>query len=231
MGKLKNLFTGLIAATAVASCGGGGSGGGFTGSGSGQGEVGAAHAVAISFPRTDAVSQLPSPESGFYRYTGTATVTDRNGNAVADGTEVQLDVIDSIIAYGTIGAADSITGTTLNDAAPNLSDDATATTLNLAYINHSSETRRIEAGDLVILTSNADLQDQVRYVSSAPTVSSLTVTSAYSQTYPNATYAAGTTTYLVGTSRIGASIYGVDADGNETRGIGSTKDGIIGFYV
>lgn len=218
----------------MANCGGG-NGGGFTGTGS-VGNIGAPYTVAMSFPKSNAVTQLTGELAGYYSRVGTAVVTDQNGNAVKDGTTVQLDAIDSIKAIGTIGAADSLTGSTLNDGDPTLADGTAPSNGGLFTTagfttRETKEFQAIKNGDIVLLTG-ADASDQVRYVNAVLGTTSVSVTAPYNNTYPNTTYSAGTTTYVIGNSAIGVLVYGVDPNGgNDTRGYGTTKDGLVKFRV
>lgn len=201
------------------------------------GNTRAAYSINITYPNTNAIEQLAS-SPGVYSRRGSVVVTDQNGNPVPDGTIVQLDVIDSIIATGTIDAGDTITAGTLTDAAPTTGDTINAVTFNpgsnnSATVLRNNATRPIRAGDTVILT-NADSQDQIRYVAANPTTAnSITVDRPYANAYPNATFAtvANPTRYRIGQALIGTSILGIDADGNKTAGYTSTVNGIGDFRL
>ena len=194
-------------------------------------ETQAANSVTISYPINDAISQLPGQGTAIYSLKGSASVTDPNGNAVADGTVVQLDVVDSIIASGTINAAgDSITGSTLTDTNPEEGDGSTnvVTTFTTSAITRGGDSGiQINTGDMVILQF-AHSSDHVRYVSSV-TATTITVSEPYNNTYPSALYPAAT--FLIADSLIATSVVGVDEDGVRTPGVTYTKDGVGNFAL
>ena len=191
----------------------------------------AANSVTISYPVNDAISQLPGSSTAIYSLKGSAIVTDQNGNAVADGTVVQLDVVDSVIASGIISAAgDSISGSTLTDTNPEEGDGSTnvATTFTTSAITRGGDSgRQISAGDMVILQS-AHASDQVRYVESV-TATAVTVSEPYNNTYPSALYPAAT--FTIADSLIGTSVVGIDEDGVRTPGVTYTKNGVGDFTL
>lgn len=211
--------------------------GGGTGTGNGGGtgvpgsgaQTGVASSIVLSYPYTDSITNTGG---GFYRRVGKAIVTDEDGNIVSDGTQVTFKIIDSIKAEGTIvtGDGDGITGSVLTDIVPFLSD-GTATSFDAAYVYRNGGYRFIEPEDQVFLF-HADKADKARSVASgALAATTLNVTGAYANTYPNTVYPTGTTDYVVGASHIGAEVAGVDAAGVLTTGIGSTVDGIVNFAV
>ena len=243
--KIQILFFTVIFSLILVGCGGGtdtfGGGnaaddtGDGTGNGGGDGvpgsgsQLGAPASIVLSFPYTNSITNLGG---GFYRRVGRAIVTDVDGNIVADGTQVTLKIIDSIKAQGVIvtGDADGITGTVLTDTGPMLGSGA-PTSFDAANVYRGGGYRFIEPEDQVFLF-NADKADLVRSVASgALAATTLNVTSAYANTYPNVTYASNTTSYAVGASHLGAEVAGVDASGTLTTGIGSSIDGIVDFAV
>lgn len=195
--------------------------------------------ISISFPATDSITHLTDAagtKTGIYSYAGSVTVTDTNGNAVADDTIVQLDVIDTILAKGTIETSnsDSISATNLVDTNPTLlSDDfgiaaADFTTVNVK-VNGASV--GIDTNSLILITNGADKQDQQRKISSV-TGNTATATSSYNGTYPNATYPTGTTSYVIGKTTVGMDILGIDPDdGSKLVGYSKTKDGKASFRL
>ena len=227
------LVAGLL--VGLVGCGGGDEvEGGTPGTGGIGGEIGNSTSnppltIAITYPYTNALQDLGG---GIYRMKGSVVVTDSEGNAVADGTRVNLFLIDSIIAKGTITpGTDSITSTTLTDTAPLLADD-TPTTLNGAYVIRNSAYRFIEANDHVLLF-NSDEVDKIRIVNpvsaSNPSNTTVNVTSSYINTYPNAVYDGVTilTEYKVGASLLGTNVEGEGG----TSGYVSTTNGIGTFYI
>ena len=142
--------------------------------------------IRISYPNSEAIQDL---KGAVYRRNGSIVVTDSEGNAVADGTRVKLIVIDSIKAYGTIDAGDSISGLTITDAAPLLGDFITPTPagLDTAYADRGG-VKFIAETDHVLMfnTFAADRSRQVGPRSASnPTSNTVSVTSPYSVDYPN----------------------------------------------
>ncbi len=197
--------------------------------------TGVAKEIVVSYPQSNAIEDL---QNGFYRLKGSAIVTDRDGNAVPDGTVVTLNVIDSIIAQGSIDAGDSISGSTLTDAGVTLGDGSTATTMDQAAVIRHGEVHTIETGDRLFLfntdptVATALAADVSRTVDrNGITASSINVGSAYVNSYPDATYTAGNTNYVVGASMLGAEVSGVDSAGNLTSGAAATENGIANFVI
>ena len=206
-----------------------------TGAPSTGGVTGTAKEIVVSYPHSNAIEDL---QNGFYRRKAAVMVTDRDGNAVADGTVVTLNVIDSVIAQGVIDGGDSIAGTTLTDAGVTLGDGLTATTMDTAAVVRHGEVHTIETGDRLFLFNSATTvpyalaADVSRSVDrTGITSTSINVGTAYVGSYPNATYAAGNTGYVIGASLLGAEIAGVDSDGNLTSGAAATVNGIANFVI
>ena len=230
--------------TTTGGLGGGTTGGGTTGgTGNGTGTGGrtggsstSAHTIVLSYPETNAIENLGG---GFYRRLAKAIVTDNEGNAVPDGTVVSFNVIDSIIATGTVttAAGDSISGSVLTVAIPQRADGIDTNFVD-ASVYRNSSFHFIESGDHVFLF-NADAADKNRVISTSTgsiATTTLAMTSAYNRSYPNAVYdssePAKTTGYVVGASLLGAEVSGLDADGTTLKtGYAVTKQGIATFYV
>jgi len=185
--------------------------------------------IRISYPVSDAILDL---KGGYYRRYGSVIVTDREGNAVADGTLIRLIVVDSIKAYGTIDPGDSINGTTITDIAPLLGDFTTPTTLDTAYVDRAASIHEINETDHVFLFNSYSL-DRARQVgatsASNPTNTTLSTEVPYTTVYPDALYDGITfrTEYIVGASLLGSSIAGSGG----TIGYATTTDGRASFYV
>lgn len=212
--------------------GGGGTAGGGTGTTTTGSTDNTAHTIALTYAEVDGIEVLGV---GVYSLKGKAIVTDNEGNPVPDGTKVFLNVIDSVVAKGTLGASDSATGVALTDANPKLGDGVTDTTFDTAWIYRNDAYHFIEPNDHVFLL-NANEKDKNRIVSSATgaiAANSLAVTSSYVKSYPDSKfYPAGTTNYVVGVSSLGAMVWGTDQDGNvTTEGYSLTKNGIAEFKV
>ncbi len=220
--------------------GGGTTGGGTTGGGNGTGTGGTtgsstttAHTIVLTYPFLDRIQNMGG---GVYRSKAMAIVTDSEGNAVPDGSVVSFNIIDSVIARGSISTAagDSITGAVLTDADPTKANGTTATNFVDSYVERNAAHRFITSGDHVFLVNKADAEDKNRVISSAAGsigATTLTMTSSYSKAYPNTVYSSGMTEYVVGASLLGAEISGLDTDGNLRTGSAVTKEGIATFYV
>ena len=189
-----------------------------------------AHTIVLTYPNLDSIENLGG---GVYRRIGKAVVNDNEGNPVPDGTKVYFNVIDSVVAQGSI---DSVSGSSMTDANPTLGDGATPTTFDTAYVIRNQAYDFVEPSDHIFLTSldnsaNAEPVDQNRIISSAA-ATTLTVTQNYINDYPNATYPADTTDYVIGVSALGAQVVGLDDEGELVNaGYSVTKDGIATFYV
>jgi len=218
---------GLVGSSGDAS----GTGTGTTTTGSAT--VNPAHTIVLTYPITDAIENVGG---GVYRRLVSAMVTDNEGNPVPDGTKVFLNVIDTILAQGTIDSAagDSITGSALTDVNPTLADGVTATTFDTAYAVRNGAYHFVHEGDHVFLTSNAYdpnvtpnsfVSDKNRLVDSF-TANVVNVTTGYNNDYPNSTYATGVTDYVVGVSALGAEVLGKDAaaSSSSTSSTTSTTD-------
>ena len=206
-----------------------------TGAPSSGAVTGTAVEIAVSYPVTNALEDL---QNGFYRRIAAVMVTDRDGNAVPDGTIVNLNVIDSVIAEGTINTGDSITGNTLTDAGVTIGDGITTTTMDMAAVLRHGQPHTIESGDRVFLFNpdvtavNADAADVSRIIDrNSITNTSINVSTAYVGSYPNTTYPAGNTKYIIGASLLGAEVSGVDSSGNLTTGASATVNGIAEFKI
>jgi len=181
--------------------------------------------IAITYPITNAIENLGG---GVYRRQGSVIVSDSEGNSVVDGTRINLFLIDSIIAKGTITpGTDSIAGTVLTDTAPLLADN-TATTLDSAYVYRNAAFRFIQPNDHLLLISSDEV-DKVRIVASTPTNTTVGVTSSYVNPYPNVVYDGITnvTEYRIGATTLAATIEGEGG----TVGYTTTTDGVGTFYI
>lgn len=183
------------------------------------GSVGFPHTIVLTTPMTASVENLGG---GIYRRLGTLIVTDKFGNPVVDGTEIDLGIIDSVIAEGTTGAF--VAGaTSLTDAAPKLSN-GTLSDFSTATIPRNSVIRFIEEGDWLMITgliSNA--ADKVRNVTRVGINS--TILPVQSPTFVGTNSGQ---TYVVGASLSGVYIEGLVANAATetwTRDKATTKDG------
>jgi len=232
-----------VGGATTADTGSGTTGSGTTGGTPTGSSASDARTIVLSYPY-ESVENL---ENGFYRRQGAAIVTDNEGNPVPDGTDVYLNLIDSIIAKGTISsdAGDSIVDNVLTDNNPTLAD-GTATPLDSAYVTRNEAQYYIREYDHLFLKKdvssfgansllNAEPGDKNRIIDSF-TANTITVKQNYSVDYPNSNYGSGVTDYIVGASLLGAEVQGVefDTDGNEVLindGKSITKGGVAKFYV
>jgi len=204
------------------------------------GSTAAATAV-ISRPE----AALNDPEDGYYRLKVTVKVEAGNGDYVPDGTPVHLSVIDSIIATGTIDVGDDITASVLTDMGP-VDAAGAGVQFDSAKIIRNSAYRFIEEGDMVLAglrptydPSDTGLglapeEDKIRFISDAVINNNeVTVSTAYTNTYPSAPYVAGEMDYLIGASLLGSTIVGEVDDGttvSESSGISYTSSGKASFW-
>ena len=168
------------------------------------------HTIALSVPRTDTLVSL----TGFYRRAAQIIVTDRFGNAVPDGTAINLGFVDSVIHTSNTG---QLTGGTLTDAAGGL---------NTASIIRNNAPRMIEGSDRLLITSAIESSDKARFTSDPLVISNTTVNV---QTDFNGSNTG--LSYVIGSSLTGAEISGAQLDdsGNIvslTPGSASTENGL-----
>lgn len=178
------------------------------------------HNIALSYP----VAGVTNLGGGVYRRIGSASVTDRYGNAVPDGTVISLGLLDSVIASNTTpilsGGAASDASTTA--ASATLTEvDSTWTT---ASVTRNGVARSLQANDRVLLI-NAVAGDKSRFLTAAPAATSATVQKNYTTT------AAGLE-YMMGAALLGGQISGVDAQTGLTQtGRATTQNGVATIYV
>ncbi|WP_455207394.1 hypothetical protein [Kaarinaea lacus] len=187
-----------------------------------------AHTIALSYSQSSSIEHVGG---GIYRRGGTAIVTDADGHAVADGTIIQLSIIDSVIAQGSIDANDLIQGNTISDL--DVSDGGgIASLFTGANVIRNAAIRYILPGDHVFLTF-ADGEDKDRVVNVGGILDNqISVNQLYSRDYPDAVdYQPGTVGYLIGASLLGAEISGLDLNDNPVSGYSMTKQGIAKFYI
>jgi len=157
------------------------------------------HTMALSAPTLNAIVDLNTGGDagipltpGFYSRRAGLIVTDRYGNAVANGTVINLGVLDSVISAGTTGSTTAASAV-LTDAGATFSTDS---------VTRGGLVREIEPNDRVVLFDRP-AADKSRFVTTPIGVTTLPVTKNYTTT------AAGIR-YAVGASLIGGAIYGTD---------------------
>jgi hypothetical protein len=189
---------------------------------------GPAHSIVFSYPVAASIQNM---NNGTYRREGGLLVTDRYGNPVADGTVINLGVIDSVllsnrapqINYGfTSSVADGNASTIANSP---LLTDASNALFQSAVITRNNTSRFIEAQDRVLIF-NAQAEDKSRFIAALPNqASSLRVNKNYLNTQTNLEY-------LIGASLLGMQVAGVDpAKTNLVSGQAVTQDGAASFYL
>jgi len=189
---------------------------------------GPAHSIVFSYPVEAAIQNMGN---GTYRRQGGLLVTDRYGNPVADGTVINLGVIDSVllsnrapqINYG-FGSTvvDGNASTTVGSA---LLTDLSNALFQSANITRNNASRFIEAQDRVLIL-DAQAADKSRFVATSPTQSSvLPVNKAFQNS-------ATGLEYIVGASLLGAQVSGVDPTKAEpVSGQTVVTDGAASFYL
>ncbi len=197
----------------------------------GIGVVSAAHSIVLTAPNNNAILD---ESQGRYSKRVSAMVNDIHGHPVPDGTVVNLNVIDSILAAGVIdttGGVDSLSGSTLTDWAPTTGDWATPTQFDSAFVWRNDAKRFIRSNDHVLIL-NAEEEDKVRVVGNAALSNNIIITSSsFTNAYPNASYPASITGYVVGASLLGTGVYGVDSNNNPVTGKSTTVGGIANFRI
>ncbi|MBF0190802.1 MAG: hypothetical protein HQL99_06575 [Magnetococcales bacterium] len=195
------------------------------------------HTIALTEAYKEGIVNLKDyGRGGVYCRQGSVLVTDRYGNAVPDGTTVALGLIDAVLATSTTGSI-SVDSEYLTDA-------------NVAFeqagVDQSGLTRRIQAGDLVLIERGVEAQDRRRFVLSRPTSAASTrlqtnanyrVNSA-NVTTTDADYQTSITdlTYYVGASLRGGAIHGYAGQqgcdpAQLTTGVASTTGGVAALRV
>jgi hypothetical protein len=188
------------------------------------------HTIALSTPITNSVENLgDSGHGAFYRRKGTLIVTDRFGNAVADGTTINLGIMDSVIVEGSDGDL-TASVSTLSSLAPELSSGI-ATSFDTASVTRNNAQRFVQENDRVLITDTNILQeDKVRFVGTGILSTQLPVQTAYLTSSSNLSYI--NLDYVVGSARLGAEIAGYDADTDTlTTGSVTTVDGLADVRV
>ena len=166
--------------------------------------------IVFSYPLTDAVVNLGG---GSYQRKGSIHVADRYGNAVADGTLVNLGMIDTVKSTDTDGVT-TVGGSVLTDA------NATFTSSTVSVQGQPAV--GIQENDRVLLF-NAVSGDKNRFVS-ASAVANTTVP--VQTPYTTATTGLG---YIIGGTVLSGTIAGAQGEG----GVGyvQTTNGIGNFAI
>lgn len=172
------------------------------------------HTIVLTYPQSDSIENLGG---GTYRRVGNAIVTDRYGNAVPDGTNINLGLIDSIIASGNTGTI-PLSRTSLMD-----STRTGANAFDQLFITRNNVARTIQRNDRVLLF-NASAQDKSRFVELSPSAQTLQVQKNYSASGDGFMYA-------VGASMLGGLISGVNEAGTTVPGTATTVGGVATVYV
>lgn len=189
---------------------------------------GPAHSIVFSYPIEAGIQNMGN---GTYRREGGLLVTDRYGNPVADGTVINLGVIDSVLLSNRAPQINYGFGSTVTDG--NASTTANSTVLTdlsnalfqSAVITRNNTNRFIEAQDRVLIF-NAQAEDKSRFVAALPTqASSVAVNKNYLNTDTKLEY-------LIGASLLGMQVAGVDpAKEGLVSGQAVTQDGAASFYL
>lgn len=179
---------------------------------------GPVHTINITYPQNGMSDQ----GNGLYRRSGTLVVTDRYGNAVTDGTMLNLGILDSVISSNTVTDPDPLKNPSTSAGSAVLSDPISGQFVTDS-ITRANISRFIETSDRVLILNGA-AKDRSRFVATPPTAESLlSVNKAYTNT-------AQDLEYLVGASLLGTQISGT-VDGNIVTGRTSTLSGAASFYI
>ncbi|MDE0853375.1 MAG: Ig-like domain-containing protein [Nevskia sp.] len=204
--------------------------------------AGPASSIVFSYPITNSITNLGN---GNYRRKGKVDVSDRYGNPVADGSVVNLAIMDSVIAQDNTGvtAAGSPTLTRSGSSLitrrcttePPQGGEASNCSLPTAIvandftstITRNGTARGIQNGDLILI-QNAVTADKRNTVSSVGSATQLTAISNYLASLSSGQF-------WVGTAALGASIGSLQTAGNETGaivpGTATTVSGIAEFRI
>lgn len=176
------------------------------------------HILSLSAPKIDGVVNLTTgPDGdldqtpGFYSKRAGISVLDRWGNAVPDGTVINVGVMDTILASGTGDLTEEV------DSEFNgiLRDINGPITLTPSSINDTD--RIAEAPDRVVV-NNAEAHNKSRFVAGIEG-DEIAVTRPYVE-------AENGLEYWVGASLRGSAIYGMNPDGSVTKGTVITRNGL-----
>lgn len=191
--------------------------------------------IVFTRPNLNAIENL---ENGNYRLRGKVDVSDRFGNVVPDGTTVNFSLMDAVIAHGdqasiedgdtavtTDPTRSSLITFQCDDPTPaNEADNCVSTQFNFgSTIQIENVPRGIEADDSVFLRG-VEGDNRKRSVSSLVDNGILNVQTPFTET-------SNGVEYWVGASLRGATIAGIDADGNLVPGTGVVEDGIAEFRI
>ncbi len=199
--------------------------------------------IQLTYPILDNVSDLGG---GVYREIGSAVVTDRYGNNVADGTVVNLAMMDSVILQDNMGTTKASASTLTR---PNLATDPSLMTETcstapppeggaasgcvdtgkvdfLNTITRNGSARGIQQNDLVLI-KNAVQTDQKNTAAAAPTSgTSLTTTNSYTSALKS------DAEFWIGSALIGGEIGSLNSAGTTlVPGTTSTTAGVAPFVV
>ena len=189
---------------------------------------GPAHSIVFSYPIAASIQNM---NNGTYRREGGLLATDRYGNPVADGTVINLGVIDSVLLSNRTPQINYGFGSTVTDGNASTAANSTLLTdlsnalFQSAVITRNNTNRFIQAQDRVLIF-DAQAEDKSRFVAALPDqASTVTVNKNYLNT-------ATELEYLVGASLLGMQVAGVDpAKTGLVSGQDVTEDGAASFYL
>ncbi len=184
------------------------------------------HNIVLSYPVKDSVEDLGA---GIYRRVGSASVTDRYGNSVPDGTAISLGLLDSVISSN---RAPSMNGSIIDSNASIISSqnalvDNTNSNIDVAAITRNNTSRVLQANDRVLIF-NAQAGDKSRFISNA----SSAIQSNSFEVNKNYFTSTSSLEYLAGAALLGGQISGINALSEEIQtGQATTESGLATFYV
>lgn len=189
---------------------------------------GPTHSIVFSYPIEAGIQNMGN---GSYRREGGLLVTDRYGNPVADGTVINLGVIDSVLLSNRVPQINYGFGSSVIDGNASTTANSTVFTdqsnalFQSAVITRNNTSRFIEAQDRVLIF-NAQAEDKSRFVAALPNqANSVTVNKNYLNTETGLEY-------LIGASLLGMQVAGVDPTKEGlVSGQAVTQDGAASFYL
>ena len=179
---------------------------------------GPADTIILTSPVTDAIENVGG---GVYRRKLTAIVSDRYGNSVADGTVVNVGLVDTVLAQSTTGET-TTSSTTFTDNTTFLTDGSATDFINAEVVRNGVQ-RFIEANDRMLITTAA-AEDKSRFVGSVSNVADIEVQSAYQDTETGLTY-------RIGASMLGGTMFGVASDNSLVPGTSTTVAGLANLTM
>lgn len=186
---------------------------------------GPAETITVAYPTNQAITNLGN---GFYRRQLGMQVTDRYGNAVADGTAISLGALDTVLTSNLAPVIDyGFARTKVATAAQMAANSATfidaENTLFLSAFVQQDQLQRVIKPNDRLLILNAPAADKHRFIADIEN-DRITV----NQVFKTGLSAAN---YLVGAAVRGIQIAGDDSLGQLTIGRAEVRQGLANVYL